>query len=173
MLSQASGYATMALGYVASAGGKPVLVRKIAEACEIPAPYLSKIINNLARAGLVTTQRGIGGGVTLSREATTISLFDLCAALDDPILDQRCMLGVAQCSDARACPAHEFSVSLRARQLAFLQSKTVADIAAFENERRWRTPNPDAVEFRQQAQVNGTATNDASGKPTHGGAAKA
>lgn len=137
MLSQATGYAATALGFVAAAGGKPVLVRNIAEACEIPAPYLSKIIHALARSGIVQTQRGIGGGVTLNADATQLTIYDICVALDDPMLERRCMLGVAVCSDERACPAHKFNLEQRRKTLEFLQQNTVADIAAFESQRRW------------------------------------
>lgn len=137
MLANATGYAATALGYIAAAGGKPVLVRSIADACEIPAPYLSKIINTLSKNELVTTQRGIGGGVTLNRAPTEVTLFDLCKMLDDPILQPRCILAVTVCSDSRACPAHEFNKACRSKVLNFLQSTTVADIAAFEAKRRW------------------------------------
>jgi Rrf2 family transcriptional regulator, iron-sulfur cluster assembly transcription factor len=138
MLSQAVGYAASALGYVAAAGGKSVLVKEIAEAAEIPAPYLAKIIQSLARKGLVNTQRGIGGGVVLARPADQISLFELCVALDDPAVQQRCMLGTAACSDERACPAHRFWTVQRGKNMEFLQRMTVADVAAFETKRRWR-----------------------------------
>lgn len=145
MLSQAVGYAATALGYVAAAGGKAVLVREVAEACAIPGPYLSKIIHALSRATLVLTQRGIGGGVTLSRDARAISLYDLCVALHDPIVESRCMLGTAECSDARACPAHRFWTAHRTRQIEFLRETTLADIAAFETRRRWgKKPDVDA-----------------------------
>lgn len=137
MLSNATGYAATAMGYVAAAGGKPVLVRTIAKACEIPAPYLSKIINTLSKNNLVTTQRGIGGGVTLNRAPTDITLLDLCKMLDDPILQPRCILAVTVCSDSRACPAHEFNKACRSKVMAFLESTTVADVAAFEAKRRW------------------------------------
>lgn len=137
MMSQASGYAATALGYVAAAGGKPVLVKEMAKACEIPAPFLAKIINSLARARLVHTQRGVGGGVTLARDADQISLFELCSALADPVVESRCMLGTARCSDDRACPAHRFWTAHRSRQHEFLRSTTLADIAAFETRRRW------------------------------------
>jgi Rrf2 family protein len=141
MLSQAVGYAATALGYVAAAGGNPVLVKEIAQACDIPGPYLAKIIHSLSRLGLVLTQRGIGGGVTLARPAQEITLYDLCRALGDPIVQQRCMLGIAECSDERACPAHKFYVNHRARQIEFLKQTNLADIAAFETRRRWgRTP---------------------------------
>lgn len=147
MLTQAVGYAAVALGHVAAAGGKPVLVKEIAEAAGIPGPYLAKIIHSLGRKGLVTTQRGVGGGVTLARPPADITLFELCLALDDPAVEARCMLGVAECSDERACPAHKFWSAQRARQVEYLQSMTVADVAAFETRRRWKlfsgspTPN--------------------------------
>jgi len=138
MLSQAVGYAATALGFVAAAGGKPVLVKDIAEAADIPAPYLAKIVQSLARKGLVSTQRGIGGGVTLARPAEQITLYELCIALDDPVVVKRCMLGTAQCSDDRACPAHRFWTTQRAKQIEFLERTSIADIAAFETKRRWK-----------------------------------
>ena len=82
MLSQAVGYAAIALGYVAAGGGKSILVKQIAEDSDIPASYLAKIVNSLARKGIVATQRGIGGGVSLAKPATEVTLFDLCVALD-------------------------------------------------------------------------------------------
>lgn len=139
MLGQATGYATVALGYLATAGGKPLLVKEIAEACEIPGPYLAKIINSLRRVGLVETQRGVGGGVTLARQPQQISLYSVAELLCDPICNQRCMLGVSQCSDERACPAHKFWTEHRTSAIAFLQRTTVADIALFETRRRSRS----------------------------------
>jgi len=138
MLHQATGYAATALGYIAAAGGKPVLVREIAEASAIPSPYLAKIVNALARKGVLNTQRGIGGGVTLARQATAITLYDLCVALDDTSVLPRCMLGTAECSDERACPAHQFWSSMRTKYIEFLRMMTVADVAAFELRRRAR-----------------------------------
>lgn len=136
MLSQAVGYAASALGYVAAAEGKPVLVREIADACAIPAPYLSKIIHALAKQGLVITQRGVGGGVVLARDPNTISLYDLCRALGDCAAEERCMLGTAACSDRRSCPAHEFWCEHREKLMAFLKATSVAEIGSFEAEHR-------------------------------------
>jgi len=136
MLSQAAGYAATALGFVASAGGRPVLVKEIAEASGIPGSYLAKIIHSLARKGVVMTQRGIGGGVTLAKPATGITLMDICIALDDPVVEKRCMLGTSECSDERACPAHKYWTLQREKHLEFLRGTSVADIAAFELRRR-------------------------------------
>jgi Rrf2 family protein len=137
MLSQASGYAAAALGLIAAAGGKPVLVKEVAEAAGIPGAYLAKIVQTLARKGLVITQRGVGGGVSLARSASEISLFDVCTALEDPVVKHRCMLGTEECSDDRACPCHRFWMTHKAKYLEFLQTTTIADVAAFETRRRW------------------------------------
>ncbi|HMN41091.1 MAG TPA: Rrf2 family transcriptional regulator [Phycisphaerales bacterium] len=138
MLGQATGYAATTLGYVATAGGAPLLVKEIAEACDIPAPYLAKIVNTLRRVGLVETRRGVGGGVTLARRPQDISLLAIAELLGDPICQKRCMLGVAECSDERSCPAHKFWVHHREATIAFMRKTTVADIAAFETRRRSR-----------------------------------
>lgn len=138
MMSQATGYAASAMGHIAAAGGKPVLVKEIADAAGIPPAFLAKIVQSLARKGLVATQRGVGGGVTLSREPAQITLFEICEALNDPSVESRCMLGVSACSDERACPCHSFWTGHRTAYHQFLRKTTVADIAAFETRRRWR-----------------------------------
>lgn len=142
MLSQASGYAATCLAYIDSVAGS-VFVKDIAEATGIPAPYLAKIVQVLAKKGLVKTQRGIGGGVALARKADTISIYEICMALDDPGVMPKCILGTAVCSDERACPAHEFWKVQRAKIYAFLQQTTVADLSKSKN-RLWYhvlTPN--------------------------------
>ena len=138
MLTQAVGYAGTALAYIAAAGGKTVLIKDIAKAADIPGPYLAKIVQVLSRKGLVNTQRGVGGGVVLAKAAQEITMHEVCVALDDPVVRERCMLGTAECSDERACPCHHFWVRHRAEYQDFLRKTTVADIAAFEVRRRWK-----------------------------------
>jgi len=142
MLGQATGYAATALGYLATAGGSPLLVKEIAEACSIPGPYLAKIVNSMRRVGLVQTQRGVGGGVTLARPPQEISLLSIAELLGDPICHKRCMLGVAECSEERSCPAHKFWGHHRDETIAFLRKTTIADIAAFETRRSTRALKP-------------------------------
>lgn len=137
MLSQSTSYAARALAFMAAMGGKTALVRVVAEACGTPAPYLAKIINTLSRKKLVQTQRGVGGGVSLARSPQEISLYDLCVALDDPIVEPRCILGNAECTKDRACPAHSFCTGHREQLRQFLHRTTIADVAAFETQRRW------------------------------------
>ncbi len=132
MLSQSVGYSAVALGIIAEAKDKPMLVKEIAQLGNIPGPYLAKLIHILGRKGIVETQRGIGGGVLLKKDPNKISLYDLCKCFDDPVLGERCMLGNAECSDERACPLHKFWTSQRSKEIKFLQKTTIKDLAAFE-----------------------------------------
>ncbi len=135
MLSPMTGYAATALAWLASHKDGPAQVRDIAEGARVPAAYLGKIIHQLARKGVVMTRRGVGGGVLLDRDPKRLTLFDLAEALDDPILTPKCMLGVEDCSDERACPAHAFWKAHREREVAFLRKTTIDHIRTFEERR--------------------------------------
>jgi Rrf2 family protein len=132
------GYAATALGYIAMRGDGPVQVREIASAARIPAPYLAKIVHQLSRRGLVLTRRGSGGGVQLACDPAAVTLYELCEALDEPLLRPHCLLGMPECTDDAACPAHAFSCEQRARRDAFLKHTTLLDIGKFDAVRRAR-----------------------------------
>ncbi len=130
------GYAASALGYIALRDDGPVQVREIAQVMQIPAPYLAKIVHQLGRKRFVETRRGVGGGVRLSIDPAKTSLYQLCVALEDPILEPQCLLGLGACDDDDACPAHEFSRDLRRRKLKFLRTTTLLDVGRFDQRRR-------------------------------------
>jgi Rrf2 family transcriptional regulator, iron-sulfur cluster assembly transcription factor len=132
MLSQASAYAISTLGYISGRKGQPTLIKEAARACNAPPAYLAKIINQLAHEKLVQTRRGARGGVLLARPAREVSLYEVCAALDDDILKPRCMLGHVPCAGDRACPAHQVCRKWQLQAIRFLKRTTVADIARFE-----------------------------------------
>ncbi len=138
MLSQTVGYAIRALSYLARMKGKPVLVRELSKATTIPQAFLAKIINTLGRKRLVSTQRGIGGGISLAREPESITLYEICEMLDDPILKSRCILGMIECSDESGCPVHHFWAQKQKEEIDFLHKTTLADIAIAQ-ERQERT----------------------------------
>lgn len=132
MLTALVGYAATALGYLAERGAGAVQVREIARECGIPAPYLAKIVRTLSAKGIVTTQRGVGGGVVIAPDAAKMTLHELCAALEEPFLTPECMLGQDECNDDNACPAHDSMTKIRALQIAVLQRTTIAQIGAFD-----------------------------------------
>jgi Rrf2 family protein len=137
MLSQTVGYAIAALGHLSRYQKQlgPQFVRDIAKATGIPPAYLAKIVHTLARKGFLTTQRGTSGGVSLARPAEDVTLFEVCEVFDDPIVQKRCMLGTAACTDERNCPAHCFWTEERERVAEFLRRTTLREIARFEEQK--------------------------------------
>lgn len=131
MVSPAVGYAAAAMGYLAVGQNGPMRVQELAEAIGAPSAYLSKIIHALAKRGYFKTTKGRGGGVVLGVDPRKTTLYDLCEALDDDIMHPRCALGMAECSDERACPAHALQQRIRARQIDFLRKTTVQRVGEF------------------------------------------
>lgn len=64
----------------------PTSVRDIAERTGLPQPYLEQILLALKGAGLVRSKRGVGGGYVLAREPSEITLGQIVAAVDGPIV---------------------------------------------------------------------------------------
>src|SRR5690606_7279989 len=80
--------------------------QEIASRQNIPTPFLAKIIAQLSLAGLVTTHRGAGGGVSLARPASDISLLQVIEALEGPIRLNRCTIEPDACPRNGTCPVH-------------------------------------------------------------------
>ncbi len=64
----------------------PVSVRDLAERTGLPQPYLEQILLTLKGVGLVRSKRGVGGGYVLARPAESITLAEVVAAVDGPIV---------------------------------------------------------------------------------------
>ncbi len=64
----------------------PTSVRDIAERTGLPQPYLEQILLSLKGAGLVRSKRGVGGGYVLARTAEALTLAEVVAAVDGPIV---------------------------------------------------------------------------------------
>lgn len=139
-LSQTVGYSLLAMVCLESPGGRWRGGQQIAKATGVPKPYLSKILHGLGQAGLIRTKRGFRGGFTLAREPEKISVMDVIEALERRPWEPRCLLGMAQCSEERACPAHDMWTREQQRIETHLRKLTLAEIARFERGARgWLT----------------------------------
>ena len=104
MISQAVEYSLRAMVMLTQSDDVPVTVQSIAEQGQIPAPYLSKLLQGLTRAGLVRSQRGVGGGYLLTRSPAEISLADIINAIEPLQRITKCPLGIS--GHIALCPLH-------------------------------------------------------------------
>ncbi len=103
-----------------------------AVAREIGAPpnYLSKLLQNLAREGVVRSQKGLGGGFRLARDPRAISLLDVVEPIERVSRWSGCLLGHRDCSDEAPCVLHDRWKQVRTAYLRLLARTTLADLLA-------------------------------------------
>ncbi|MGJ8670194.1 MAG: SUF system Fe-S cluster assembly regulator [Oceanococcus sp.] len=95
-LSKQSDYATVLLSHLANTQGRICNVSELSQATHVSSPMVSKTLKILARAGLVDSERGSGGGYRLNRQPRDISIADIINAVEGPI-------AVTQCSSQDGC----------------------------------------------------------------------
>ena len=129
MLSQTAQYALRAIVYIAEFGtDEPVLARNIAHDLGIPKQYLSSILRDAVRAGLLSSTRGKGGGFQLSRSKGRIRLLDVFKPYDDVPPRTACPLGRPRCNDDDPCVFHDYWKPVSAAYRAMLEETTLDDV---------------------------------------------
>ena len=127
--SRSAEYAIRAFVHLAQAqDGEYVMVKNIAEKEDIPAPFLAKILQELARKGLLRSSKGPTGGFALRVEPNEIRLLDIVEALDGLTPYQQCASGLSECNDDMPCSMHESWVALRSRITDYLGKNTISDL---------------------------------------------
>ena len=137
MFSRSAGYAIQALTYLAAQPpGKLTGAREIAEAAQIPMPFLWKILRNLSRQRLVRSFKGVRGGYELARAAEKITVAQVLAASPDARHIDSCVLGLDQCNESAPCPLHQSWKTLRSQIDDLLKETSLADLARNSRQRK-------------------------------------
>lgn len=103
--------------------------REIAEEMRIPRNFLSLILSDLVRAGVLRATAGPAGGYELVVPPSEVSLLEIVELAEGPIELTRCVLRGAPCGAAGYCAAHDIWTSAQDALVRHLASTTFADIA--------------------------------------------
>ncbi len=107
-LTKKADYGLMALKYLAEqSDGSAHSAKDIAEAYHIPPQLLAKILQTLAKAGLLLSHAGTNGGYALARGAKEISAFEVIRAIDGPLFITSCITIHGSCDLAGHCTIKE------------------------------------------------------------------
>ncbi len=123
-------YAVRAAVELAAAPPGPITGEAISDAQEIPLPFLEKILAELRAAGIVRSQRGVGGGSELARPAAEVTLADVIRAVDGPLASVRAESPEELNYSGTAVPLRDVWLALRFNMRAVLDAVTLADVAA-------------------------------------------
>jgi len=107
-LSKKADYGLIALKHLAMHhGGDSFSASDIAEAYGISAPLMAKVLQKLARGGLVAARHGSSGGYTLARDASRITALDAISAIEGPLFITSCVTRRGQCDQTNTCIIRE------------------------------------------------------------------
>lgn len=133
MLSNTCKYGIRAIIYLAlEDGDKKVGIRQISEDLDIPSPFLSKILQLLAKNKILNSTKGPHGGFGLGRSADEITLMDIVKVIDGMDFFEICLIGMKSCTDPESsvrCPIHNQYDSIRHETRQIFENTTIAQLA--------------------------------------------
>lgn len=128
MFSQTAEYAVRAVVMLAHLESQGLVGSKeLADKAKVPGSYLPKIMQNLAKRGIVDSKRGVGGGFSLSKSPQEITILDIVNAVDPIKRIVGCPLGLESHSKV-LCPMHARIDRAMAEVEAVLDASTIAEL---------------------------------------------
>jgi Rrf2 family protein len=129
-ITRRTDYATRMLIALASAPpGTCIPASELARGQKVPYALARGILTELTRAGFVTSRRGAGGGVTLARAATDITVLEIVEAIEGLIGLGLCTTDPDYCRQVDVCWMHAVWVEAEAQLRSLLASRSLAYIA--------------------------------------------
>ncbi len=134
-LSKKADYALIAMKHLAiktASAPSSTSAREIAEQYDIPIELMAKVLQRLARSGLLTSHQGTRGGYTLSKPMASISVADIIQAIDGPLTVTACSTEDEQCEQFTKCNIRDPLWRIKDRILNALSTCSLAEISSAE-----------------------------------------
>jgi Rrf2 family iron-sulfur cluster assembly transcriptional regulator len=131
MFSKTCEYGIRAVIYIFSQNskGKKLGIKDICKEIDAPEFFTAKILQSLAKQGVIASSKGPNGGFFMEKEQESLTLLDLVIAIDGDQLFKGCGLGLKQCSELSPCPIHNDFKGIREQLERMLSKKKIADLA--------------------------------------------
>ena len=130
-LTKKADYGLMAMKHLAEHADRGACSSKdVAGAYGIPQEALAKILQRLAKVGLIRSQYGMNGGYTLTRDPKTISAFEVIKAIDGPLFITSCVTDRSECQQMTKCTVREPLRKVNDAIAAALRQVTIASLVS-------------------------------------------
>jgi Rrf2 family protein len=131
-LSKKADYALIAMKHLAlrSDQAAAASAREIAEQYDIPVELMAKVLQRLARRGLLASHQGTRGGYQLSRSPAVISVADVIQAVDGPLTVTACSTEEENCDQYSKCSVRDPLWKIKERILKSLQNCSISELAS-------------------------------------------
>ena len=128
-LTKKADYGLIALRHLASVPGATASTRDIADAYHLPITLLAKVLQQLARAGIVQSVAGTNGGYKLIRHPGAVSALEVVRAIDGPVILTHCFTEHGTCDQSDLCTVREPLRKVHEAILGVLDRFTITDLA--------------------------------------------
>jgi Rrf2 family protein len=127
MFSQTVEYALRAVVQLAYVSPAASTTAELAKVTQVPPAYLVKVLQALVKGGIATSQRGIGGGVSLARDPSRLTILDIVNAVDPIRRIKTCPLELAT-HGTKLCALHRRMDAALAQVEHAFRSTTLAEV---------------------------------------------
>jgi Rrf2 family protein len=103
-------------------------VRNVARSTQVPEPSAAKILQSLARDGILESRKGPGGGFRLSLPPDQVLLAHIVRAVEGEDFMAECVGGFKKCAGHPECPLHDKWIRVKQQMLEFLDTTTLEDM---------------------------------------------
>ena len=128
-VSEAATLAMHTMAFLAANPGERFSVKHIAGIHDVSEAHLSKVLQRLAKIGLLNSARGPKGGFVLARAAEEITLLNVYEAVDGPLDPTTCLLGSPVCN-GRGCIMGDVLKTVNEQTKTYLTQTTIVDVAS-------------------------------------------
>ncbi len=145
-LTKKADYGLMALKYLAENPERmSVSAKDIAEAYHIPPQLLAKILQRLAKVGILRSHAGMNGGYSLLKNSREISAFEVIHAIDGPLFITSCGPSHDGCDLTDSCTIKEPLARVNDSISGLLRSISIADLVESTEVTVKRNPGQELV----------------------------
>lgn len=136
VITRATEYAIRTIIFLARQPRETIVLKKdICRTQNVTPAFLTKILQPLIKKGIVSSQRGVGGGFLLACDPQNITILDLLEAQEGPLSLNHCLTEENACKRDAYCAAHQVWAEAQTEMIKVLKSRSIAELAtASENQ---------------------------------------
>ncbi len=136
VITRATEYAIRTIVYLAQQPKSEIVLKKdICRTQNVTPAFLTKILQPLIKAGIVSSQRGVGGGFLLARDPDKITLLDILQAEEGELKLNHCLVDDDACHRDSYCSAHEVWHEAQKEMVQVLEKYSIVELVHREKEK--------------------------------------
>ena len=131
MFSKACEYGIRASIYIAKKSQKNIRVslKDVANAIDSPEAYTSKILQQLTKHNIISSEKGPSGGFVMDKhEIEKVKLSTIVFAIDGDSIYTSCGMGLKKCNEKMPCPLHKQFKSIRGELKKMLETTYIKSL---------------------------------------------